>query len=236
MTVLVAALLLLILAVVLARTFSMPWIAPWALHLDKLQALLTVAGIMVAAVWYFFERPQAAKLDLDQAATGVALSDERVMILIEVSPKNLGGTAIDFRDAPYTILVHQVTPLTRTPAGEFEATPLKSKSRAIHSAETWSPIATISSESEVSENPDLEHDHLTSFIEAGETENLYFRTIIPCKPGLRVYVTSQFRKPDMWYERPGARPALYWVKHTFLDLSQQCPESTSSMKPKRSRS
>jgi hypothetical protein len=71
-----------------------------------------------------------------------------------------------------------------------------------------------------SQDPDAA---LSSFIEAGETENLYFRTILPCKPDLRVYAVARFQKPKMWLERMRHEPDLYWVKQSYLDLTPQCP-------------
>ncbi len=73
-------------------------------------------------------------------------------------------------------------------------------------------------------------DSLTSFIEAGETENLYFRVIIPCKPLLRMYVTSHFEKPKMFWEAFNPE-TLSWVKQTFVDASQYCPAPPAAATP-----
>ena len=209
---------LLLAAVLAARAFGFARVKPWAKHLENLQRVLTIAGIMVAAVWYFFERPQA-KLNLEQEVVGIGLDGGRVLILAQVSASNAGSMALDFTGAPYFVYVHQVTPLTQTPYSEFETEVAPKTPRKIHPAVNWSPLARLSS----IEEPGV--STLTSFVEAGETENLYFRTILPCKPELRVYVSSRFEKPQMWLERMMKKPKLYWVKQDYLDLSAQCPSS-----------
>jgi hypothetical protein len=219
---------LLVVAVLAARALGLTRVKPWTKYLDKLQTILTLAGIMTAAVWYFFERPQAAKLDVDQHLTAVAIDKSHVMLLAEVSVKNLGDTAIDFRNSPYKIFVTQVTPLTRKVAAEY-----LSDKGALRPAEQWAPLAKIVFDGRA----EAEANGLTSFVEAGETENLYFRVILDCQPRLSVYVMSRFAKPPMWYDElnplrrkapqpPKSDPAkderLYWVKQSFLDLRDVC--------------
>lgn len=229
MAVFLAALGLFVVAVVFARAFGWPATAPWTKHLETLQLVLTLVGIMIGAVWYFFERPQAAKLELSQEVTALPVAGQRVLILLQVSAKNLGGAALDFKNAPYFIYVEQVTPLTRTPEQEFEPSPPPRTPRKIHMVENWSLLAKISSQ-----DPDAT---LTSFIEAGETENLYFRTILPCRKDLRIYAVARFRKPKMWFERMRGEPDLYWVKQTYLDLTPQCsPEPPAKAAPGKGRS
>ncbi|HET6971359.1 MAG TPA: hypothetical protein VFH92_09555 [Phenylobacterium sp.] len=245
MAVFLAALVLLIALILAARAFGLAALKPWTTHLDTLQTVLTLGAAMIGAVWYFFERPQAAKLDLTQQATGVALPDNRVMILVEVSPKNLGGAAIDFSRSPYSLEIGQVTPLTLTPYREGEEPAAPGVPRRIHPAERWSPLAAISyaqtaataaaAPGQAAGPPADPTPALTSFVEAGETENLYFRAIVPCKPGLSVYVTSHFEKPQMLHERLLRRPRLSWIKQTYLDLSPQCPKPTPSKTKQQAR-
>lgn len=227
----VATIVLLALGVLFARAFGFRQVQPWTKHLETLQVFLTIAAVAIGAVWYFFERPQAAKLDLSQTVNAVPLEGGSVLLLIEVSPKNLGGTLLDFTKSPYSIEVGQVTPLTVTPYREATTQPVPGRPRKIWAGERWSPLAKISYAPMVGrgDRPAEEADDgpaLTSFIEAGETENLYFRVVIPCKPLLRVYVISRFEKPQMPWEQ--GDPRISWVKQTFVDLSASCPLPTTS--------
>ena len=227
-----AALFLLVLTLLGARAFGFTTIKPWTRHFDTLQTFLTICAVMLAAVWYFFERPQAAKLDLSQTVQVVPLGGKHLMLLIEVSPKNLGGTALNFAKSPYSIEVGQVTPLTVEPYEEAFGANSKARPRKVWAAENWSPMARIAYSREgVGTGLASEKEALTSFIEAGETENLYFRAFLTCKPHLRIYVTSRFEKPQMFWERWMRAPQLHWVKQTLLDLSGQCPsEETVKLK------
>ncbi len=187
---------------------------PWVRPLASLQALLTVAGLLIAGLWYFFERPQAAKLNIEIKAEAVSLPNGRVLVLADVGVTNLGTTAINFTRKPYEILVQQVTPLSTKISNEYSDRNTRESPRRMHGGEDWSQLARISS--------DDEEASLTSFVEAGETENLYFRTILPCRTDLRVYVSARFRKPDGDLDWIFGSDQLYWVKQTFLDLSEKC--------------
>lgn len=215
----VLALAILMVALAISRVLDR-WAAPWIRPLASLQALVTIAGIVIAGLWYFFDRPQAAKLNIDLKAEAVTLPDNRVLVLADVAVTNLGRTAVDFTRKPYEILVQQVTPLRPEVANEYTKENTRMRPRGMHGSEDWAQLARLSSETGDA--------GLTSFVEAGETESLYFRAILPCDPDLRVYVAARFRKPDSEMTLIREPQELYWVKQTFLDLSEKCRSAAAA--------
>ena len=195
----------------------------WLGHLQVLETLLTVVAFFLAAGWYFVERPSNPKVKMEQTATGAPLGDGRVLVVVELALTNVSETAVEFKQAPLTLFVQQVTPLphavdleAQAPAGSVPGL------ATLHPGDNWSLLAAL---------PDPAHPAkggapggfapIDSFLESQETENLYYRVILPCKPGLRIYLTSRFSKPQGMLERMQGRE-LSWIKQTYLDLSTQC--------------
>jgi len=206
------AILLVLIAILLAaRTLAAPQVEPWVKNLQTAQTLLTIAALAVAAVWYFIDRPHAEKLKFDQTVTGVPVDGGHVMVIAEITITNIGATSEDLTREPYSLYVQQVTPLTLTPYHEIGELDPSGSGLRIHSGDRWSLIAT-------------DVGKVNTFLDAGEVENLYYRVIIPCKPGLRVYFTSWFQKPTPWPPLLFRQGKIAWIKQTFLDLSDKCPK------------
>ncbi len=180
----------------------------WSRQLGNLQALLTISAVLLTGVWYFFERPTQAKLTIAQDGTGLRLPDGRVLVLAEVSIENVGDTAIDFKESPVEFYIQQVVPLPPAVAQEFAKPPAAGRPWPVRNADNWGVIA------ELGASGGAQEARLRSQIEAGETEQLYFRAVLPCKPGLKVYLNTRL-------EKPGGR-GLKWTRHTLLDLGEQC--------------
>jgi hypothetical protein len=195
----------------------------WLGHLQVLETLLTVVAFFLAAGWYFVERPSNPKVKVEQTATGAPLGDGRVLVVVELALTNVGETAVEFRQAPLTLFVQQVTPLPH--AVDQEAQPPPGAAPAIatlHPADNWSLLAALPDPAQPAKGgAPGGFAPIDSFLEAQETENLYYRVILPCKPGLRIYLTSRFSKPQSLLERWQGR-RLSWIKQTYLDLSTQC--------------
>jgi len=180
----------------------------WPDHLGAVQAFLTVTAIFIAAAWFFIERPNSAKIRIDQAAQGYALEGERVLITMDVSLTNVGTTVLTLSDAELQMYVQQITPLRPRVEKEFDPQAPKGD-QLIHAADNWSRLARLPQRGPAS--------RINSVIESGEAENLYFRVILPCEPNLRVAVSTRLKRPKEGFARP-----LLWIKQTSLDLTQQC--------------
>ena len=196
------------------------------------EKVLTVFAILAAAFWYFFERPDSAKVDIVQNVSVVPVPVGYVMVLSEISIKNVGSTVLDFNDSPYSIEVLQVTPLTEGPTAEFNAD-YGRHVRRVRYADQWSLIARFRSDQRTPglKKTEMDVPGLTSLIEANETENLYHRVIAPCSPDLRLAVRSQFRKPRTWQDAVLRREAVYWTKQTYVDATGVCAPPPAAAPP-----
>jgi hypothetical protein len=222
--------LLLLSIVLLARALGHRRVKPWTANLETMQTALTVAAISFAIGWYFFERPDAAKVEFAQNVQGYPGVGGTALALIEISVKNVGSAALHFEDEPYAIFLQQITPITSEPWREYRERLDQGLPPQLQRGDNWSLVQAIVGGSyplaglepaRITAGPGL-----NSIIEAGETDNYYFRTLVACKPGLRFYVTSRFDKPSNWYEvflsYFRARPPLRWIKQSVLDLSAVC--------------
>lgn len=218
--------------VLLARQIGRPWFKPWTAHLDTMQSVLTVAAISFGINWYFFERPDSAKIDLTQAVQGFPIGDDGTLalVLIDISLKNVGGAALRFNDEPFAIFLQQVTPVTQAPWNEHVARADAGLPAQLVPADNWSLVGAIIGGAYPRAGLEgYKFDHtpgLSGIVEAGETDSYYFRTIVSCKPGLRLGVSSRFDKPLTWYEALRAHwrkpEPLRWIKASVLDLSAVC--------------
>lgn len=208
------------------------------------------AAVLAAAVgsaWYFVERPEAAKLKIEHATSSYVIrvpdkkSPPRALLLMEVSVTNVGKAAFSLQDEDYHVLLQRVTPVPVPVA----STLLDKTSRgvlSIQQSDTWDQglMAEFSRE-EVSSQGKVS-SALTGVIEAGETENLYFRAAVPCSPGLRLYLQSRFEKKpapsplDFFRKKTASRAAntgttehdkedankLFFYKQSIVDLKDTC--------------
>jgi hypothetical protein len=211
----------LIILLVVRFVFGRAPVRPWMEHLGDAQTIITIVAAIVAASWYFVERPRSARLKFDQSVVGAPGPSGRALILAEVSFTNLGASALAFGGSPYTVRVERVTPMPPDPLAEV-GTRDKSGVFLIHEGDLWSNLAALSSTS-------------NSFLEAGETENLYFRVVIPCLPGMRVYFSSWFTKPKSPSDFLFGPKDVAWTKQTLVDLSNVCPTAVAGRSPAGSR-
>ncbi|MDP1632394.1 MAG: hypothetical protein Q8L66_13345 [Caulobacter sp.] len=208
----------------LNRLVRPPLTSEWRNYLSAFQSVLTVSALVFGSLWFFIERPDSARLDIQQTVTGVELGDGRVLVLVEVGLKNIGNTALNLRKREFLLWIQQVTPL---PDGvERDAAKLPNATvESIRPADDWGVLAALDGRPAAARSVPLQLDarsQLDTYLEAGETENLYYRAILPCDPELRIYLTLQMPKPSSWYDGPGGG-SMWWVKQTFLDLTDKCP-------------
>ncbi|WP_309645180.1 hypothetical protein [Phenylobacterium sp.] len=219
-TVVLATIAVLRLAAYLSRT---PTFGSMSNTVEFAEKSLTIVAILAAGFWYFFERPDSAKVDIEQSVAIQPAQPGFVLLLTEISIKNVGSTVLDFNNSPYTIEVLQITPLTKVPAKEYSDDYGRSV-RRMHGADEWSLVGRYQSDEKVPglKKSEMEIEGLTSLIESNETENLYHRLILACQPDLRLAVRSQFRKPKTWQDNLAQRPTVYWTKQTYVDVTEAC--------------
>ena len=187
---------------------------PWVKNLGAAQTLITIIAVIVAGVWYVVEQPHAAKLKVDQSAVGAPGPAGQVMIVAEVSFTNVGTSVISLHGAPLKLFVQQVAPVLPDVAAEAGRTD-RNGALVIEHGDNWGALAEFT-------------DSLTSFLEAGEVENLYYRVIIPCQPGLRVYFSSRFERPGMPTDVFFGVKDFQFRKQTLVDLSALCAKGSEN--------
>jgi hypothetical protein len=221
---------------ILAPQFGTPGAAPRNQGLSALQTIFGLLGIVLIMAWYVVEQPDAARLKFEQSVTGARLGDGRALVMIEVSISNVGGHADHFKTLPYKIFVQRVAPLPKDI--EAVAAPTSDGTGRVWRADNWETLAYRAVGSAASETypnwercdgvkPDCE-DGLETVIEPGENENLYFAATVPCDRALRVAVSSRFQRPRGFREALHSGHPQWWIKQSFLDLTDVCKSETSA--------
>ncbi|HLY65272.1 MAG TPA: hypothetical protein VKU60_07050 [Chloroflexota bacterium] len=203
--------------------------------LSALQAIFATLGIVLIAEWYLIEQPDAARLKFDQDAKGIPLSGGRALVTLEVSITNVGGHGDRFDKLPYKIFVQQVAPLA--PSVEAKAVPAPNGAGRVWRADNWETLAyrAVGTDANhdypnwdacgASGKPPACEDGLETEIQPNETENLYFAAIVPCMTGLHVSVSSRFARPPGVWQALFHEPRQYWIKQSFVDLTDACKSS-----------
>lgn len=186
-------------------------------QLSGIQNYFTIAAIALGGYWYFFERPDAPKVQIDQTVSAVPLKERRALVLVETSLKNVGSSVLELKDAPLSIYVQQVTPLAPEVAKEVADDVRPGVMRGVHFADNWGSLAQTGAQ-DGSMSP---AGRVTTRVEAGETENIYYRAVVDCSDDLRVSVSTRLDKPRTWYESGSDRP-MQWIKQSYLDLTTVC--------------
>jgi hypothetical protein len=204
-----------ILTVVLfsARYLGSSLLSPWVSQVSALQGVLTITAIVIAVGWYFIDRPHAAKLKFDETINGYGVAGNQALVVAEIAITNTGASAIDLRKSRYSILLQQITPLTMSVVSQLEPKPPAPGAVRIGLGDTWSLVG-------------RHDDQLNAFLETGEVENLYFRALVPCKPDLRIYFTSWFKKPPLFSDWLFGERHEVWIKQTPVDLTVACAPAT----------
>lgn len=189
--------------------------------LTAVQTLCALAGIVLVAEWYFVERPDAARLKFDQTVSAARLPGSRALVIVEINISNVGGHADEFKNLPYRIYVQQVAPLSAKLQQSID-TPAPNGMPRVDGADSWLLLAYRAAGEDAGPKLPKTDPGLATVIAPGESENLYYRAAVSCSPGLHVSVSSRFQKPlDRWDRIRGNQP-VWWIKQSFLDLTDTC--------------
>jgi hypothetical protein len=207
---------------------------PRAKGLSALQSLCALAGIVLVAEWYFVEQPDAARLKFDQAVAGAPLADGRALVTTEVSIANVGGHASHFDHLPYKVFVQAVAPDPDNLPPDAAALEPNGAGR-VWRADNWPALAyrAVGKEGASKAYPNWDRGYLglKTTIQPNEVENLYFAAAIPCEPNLRVAVSSRFRRPRTFLDTVLLKEPEWWIKQTFLDLTEACKAAKPAPPP-----
>ena len=146
-----------------------------------LTAALTTLALLLAAYWYFVDRQGMPKLNIEPQVRAWPVAKGGLIVWVEIKLTNVGRLSLHFdpKDEHNNVRVQvlQVAPLAGAQAKKLLSAmqDINKVNRTqdfdlIRTAQ-WSSLATF-------EGP------IDSVIEAGETENLYFKAVIPCANNL----------------------------------------------------
>lgn len=185
---------------------------PWVKGLTAAQTVITIAAVVLAASFFVIEQPHASKLKMEIASAAAPETPGQAMIVSEVTLTNLGTSVINLKGAPMEILVQQVTPAPDAIAARDGATHDKGKFKGaliVERAENWGALA-------------QGDDVLRFFLEAGESESMYYRVSVPCQPGLRLYVGARLTRPPTPTDWLFGIKDYQFRKQTLVDASAVC--------------
>jgi hypothetical protein len=93
------------------------WLAQNKDAFQAIQALVTSAGIVAGAIWFYRRRQAHPRVVLTQQVTHRPLGEGRIWVRVTVSMENKGNVLVAFSEAK--TLLQQVVPLTRDFAAEI---------------------------------------------------------------------------------------------------------------------
>jgi hypothetical protein len=160
---------------------------------EGLAAFLSTIALLCAGYWYFVERPGVPKLNVEPTVEIWPLSQDMAFARVSLSPTNVGNTAIRLGEQDLIqIEIGQVNPPAGKQAQDLQAAFAEAVRKGdgatqIMQTDKWPLRAGIT-------------DGLSSIIESGETERLFYKAVIECHDGLRVAVTAKVPKRLGWFE------------------------------------
>lgn len=193
---------------------------------SAIQTITTVVGVILVAIWYVMERPDAARLKFEQTLSSAPLPDGKALVITEITITNVGVHTAYIENMPFAIYLQQVAPVVDDAIAAESAPNPDTGVPAMRAADNWSLIAYyLGGEDQAVGGKTWRRtgDALTKVeIQAGETDNFYYRATVNCAPALHVSVSSRFRKHAGTWERLQGLGAISWMKQSFLDLTDTC--------------
>ena len=222
--------LLISLAIAVAAGFALHPLKKFGDSFAAASAIATLTALIVTGFWFVILRPDAPKLKLAVEATPIAVDRDNFLLLANVELQNVGGSPINFErgallpahpsDGPLKLYVQRMMPLPKVVRQELEAATKAAPENRLGKpyllvADNWATMASLVTS-------------LSTSIGVGEVENYYFRTMLPCRPGLRMAVQARVRQEPSdlpnWvsYWRPNDGKKRVWIKQVYVDASKEC--------------
>ena len=211
-------------AIVVAIALAVIWLG--AVLFERAQApkqgiqgfasLLSVVALLLAGYWYFIERKGYPKLNVEPAITAWPTAENGLLIWSSIKMTNVGNMALQFRASDkITVQIGQVSPLTGKQGTALlesmaEVRSLGKKKFDLLQTEVWPSRATF-------------HGPISAVIEAGETENLYFKSVIPCLDNMVVAVTVTVpKKLHLVGSEFNSSENVSWIAQSVYETKAKC--------------
>jgi hypothetical protein len=189
--------------------------------IEGFAALLSVIALLLAGYWYFIERKGYPKLNVEPALQAWPVGEGAMLVWGSLKLTNVGNMALQFgKHDDITVQIGQVAPLAGARSMSMLAA-MKAKRATkrfdLVQTENWPSRATF-----VGAVP--------TTIEAGEAENLYFRTIIPCVDNAILSITAIVPK-DLHLVGGGLASSdkLSWISQSLVETKAKCSNRKVSL-------
>lgn|GEM_PF-2129451 len=193
----------------------------WRHSFESSAALLSTVALFLAGYWYVFERSGVPKIDVRTHGDVWVLEPDRVLVRTTLELENVGSTAIDLRkQKEVKIFIGQILPFQGKHADELNAdfdrrTAIGKKSFLLRQTDNWPQRGWIEL-------------NVPSIIESGETETLYFKSLVTCRDGLVLSITAKVPKKDSTLDRfldkllSRGSKQMYWINQSKTDEIAKC--------------
>jgi hypothetical protein len=185
--------------------------------IQGLAAALSSIALLIGAYWYFIERRGVPKVNVEPSGQAWPVGDGSLLVRAAIKVSNVGVSAVRLdKKTPVEVEIGQVFP----PAGK-QATALSKamqdgiaagkKDFGLEQTDKW-PLRAAN------------YDGIEAVIEAGETENLYYKAIIPCQDDMELAITAKVPKRlgrlDQMFEP--SKQQNYWVAQEIISVEGNC--------------
>ncbi len=193
----------------------------WRHSFESSAALLSTVALFLAGYWYVFERPGVPKMDVRTKADIWPLKGKRVLVRTTLELENVGSTAIDLRkEENVRIFLGQVLPFKGHDAEKlnsiFDArTKNGKKSFEMLRTDNWPKRGWIDF-------------RVPSVIESGETESMYFKSLVTCEDGLALAITAKVPKKESTLDSvlnallSKKEDKMYWINQSMTEVLDKC--------------
>lgn len=185
--------------------------------IQGLAAALSSIALLTAAYWYFIERRGVPKVNVEPSGQAWPIGDGSLLVRANIKVSNVGVSAVRLgKKVPVEVEIGQVYP----PAGKQAAALAKAMQDSVAAGKKDFGLVQTDKWPLRASN----YDGIEAVIEAGETENLYYKTIIPCQDGMELAITAKVPKQlgqlDQMFE-PDKRQN-YWVAQAIIPVEGKC--------------
>lgn len=179
-------------------------------------AALTCFALLTGGYWYFVERRGIPKVNVEPEVQAWPVADRLLLVRASVSATNVGVTAVRLDKAvPVELELGQVFP----PAGK-QAAALIADAKDPAKLEAGLALAQTDKWPLRASN----YEGVDAVIEAGESEKLYYKAVIPCEDGMVIALTAKVPKQLSWFDSlfEPEREQAYWIAQAVAEMKGRC--------------
>lgn len=194
MTIVIATLIVLISASLLISIWLYRRDPEFGKIFSAVQAMISIAGLLVAAYWFFVERKGMPHANVKLSAQAVRMSERSAMVSVRMSVENKGMTLLTLDQVKISLLAVRMKDSTEdfVLAQDTDSFPARNSSgRELYDKGefSWKALKSYSTKYSIE-------------IEPGETDTIFVDFIVPCTEHV-LRIIGDAKKPvktDWWYK------------------------------------